>query len=205
MDSLQDSFAELLHAIMIGSEAHWYRVIDIDDVPSNVKNTFPSLSRLFSLEQHVIHDIIQALNLVGKRNVKGITRVNANHDSWDAFLSTYRLDAEVTSFEILKRRYVFICLGYWDEIHSKKTPGNIWKDSCNQKGFRVPKVTLGTPLIHFAKAVGEFIATEPSYSPRLAADSGIPPSDEYSTCIDSDSDSESSLYTAQVQEMKNNG
>jgi hypothetical protein len=57
MESFQDSFAELLHAIMTGSEAHWHHVNDIDDVPSNVKNTLPSLSRLFSLEQDVIHDI----------------------------------------------------------------------------------------------------------------------------------------------------
>jgi hypothetical protein len=196
MDSLQDSFAELLH---------WFRVIDVDDVPSNVKNAFPSLSRLFSLEQDVIHDIFQALNLVGKRNIKGVTRVNANHDSWDAFLPTNRLDAGVTSFEILKRWYVFICLGYWDEKHLKKTPGNIWKDSCNQKGFRVPKVTLGTPLMRFAKAVGEFIVTEPSCSLPLAADSSsIMSSDKYSSCFDDDSDSESSLCTAQDQEIKNN-
>jgi hypothetical protein len=160
------------------------------------------LSRLFSLEQDVIHDIFKALNLVGKRNIKEVPKVNANHDSWDAFLSTYRLDAEVTSFEILKRRYVFICLCYWDEKHLKKTPGNIWKDSCNH---RVPKVTLGTPLMRFAKAVGEFIVTEPSCSPRLAADSsGITSSDEYSSCFDDASDSESSLCTGHDQEMKNN-
>jgi hypothetical protein len=40
MDSLRDSIAELLHATMIGSKARWYCVIDIDDVPSNVKTPF---------------------------------------------------------------------------------------------------------------------------------------------------------------------
>jgi hypothetical protein len=37
MDSLQVAFAELLQAIMAGCKAHWYCIIDVDDVTSTVK------------------------------------------------------------------------------------------------------------------------------------------------------------------------
>jgi len=119
------------------------------------------------------------LNLVGKSNIKGVTRVIANHDSWDAFIKTYRLDAEVTSFKILKRWYGFICLGYWDETHSKKMPSYIWKDSCNQKGFCVPKVTLGTPMMYFTKAVGEFIASAAQDQEEVENNRDVPHKDDF--------------------------
>ncbi len=51
MDSLQVAFAELLQAIMAGCKAYWYRIIDVDDVTSTVKNTFPSLATLLSLKK----------------------------------------------------------------------------------------------------------------------------------------------------------
>ena len=73
---------------------------------------------------------------------------------------------------------------------------NIWKESCDSKGFRVPKVTIGTPLMHFAEAVGELVASKCSSS--LAAASTYSPSADSSSF--SDNDSESRLCTVQDDE-----
>ncbi len=87
MDSLTLAFAELLRAVMAGSKAHWYRIIDLDDVPSSVKDTFPSLATVMSLEKEVIHEVFVGLKIASKRNVKGTSRVILNHNGLDNFMT----------------------------------------------------------------------------------------------------------------------
>jgi hypothetical protein len=60
---------------MAGSKAHWYRILDIDDVSSSVKDTFLSLAIFMSLEKYVIHEVFVGFKIASKRNVKGTSRV----------------------------------------------------------------------------------------------------------------------------------
>ena len=118
MDSLAFAFSELLREVMSGSKAHWYRILD-DNVSSSVKATFPSLSTFLSLEKDVIHEVFVGLKIASKRIVKGTSRVIMNHSGLDNFMTYHHLDAEITSFEIMKKKHLFICLGYWDELYPK--------------------------------------------------------------------------------------
>jgi hypothetical protein len=152
-DSLTLTFLKLLQEVMSGSKAHWYCILDLDDVSSSRKDAFPSLAIFLSLEKDVIHEVFVGLKIASKRNVKGISRVILNHNGFDNFMTYHLLDVEITSFEIQKKRHLFICLGYWDESHPKKKPIYIWKEACHEHNYAVPKVNIGTPLLHFAEAV----------------------------------------------------
>jgi hypothetical protein len=119
MDSLKLAFAELLREVLSGSKAHWRHILDLDNVSSSVKATFPSLSMFLSLEKDVIHEVFVGLKIASKRIVKGPSRVIMNCNGLDNFMTYHHLDAEITSFEIMKKKHLFICLGYWDELYPK--------------------------------------------------------------------------------------
>jgi hypothetical protein len=91
--------------------------------------------------------------------VKGTSRVIMNN-----FMTYHHLGVEITSFEIMKKKHLFICLGYWDESQLKKKPIYIWKEARNENKYDVPKINIGTPLMRFAEAVGEFISNSHSFS-----------------------------------------
>jgi hypothetical protein len=61
--------------------------------------------------------------LASKRIVKGTSRVIMNRNGLDNFMTYHCLGVEITSFEIMKKKHLFICLGYWDESHPKKNGG----------------------------------------------------------------------------------
>jgi hypothetical protein len=163
MDSLALVFAELLREVMSGSKAHWYCILD-DDVSSSKKATFPSLSTFLSLEKDVVHEVFVGIKIASKRIVKGTSRVIMNRNGLDNFMTYHHLGVEITSFEIMKKKHLFICLGYWDELHPKKKAIYIWKEACRENKYDVPKLNIGTPLMHFAEVVGEFIANDHSFS-----------------------------------------
>jgi hypothetical protein len=200
MDSLKLAFAELLREVLSGSKAHWHHILDLDNVSSSIKATFPSLSMFLSLEKDVIHEVFVGLKIASKRIVKGTSRVIMNHSGLDNFMTYHHLDAEITSFEIMKKKHLFICLGYWDESHPKKKPIYLWKEACHENKYDVPKVNIGTPLMHFAEAVGEFISNSHSFSNAANTNASAAFFDSASSYV---SDSEISANMDQDEEQIN--
>ncbi len=62
-----------------------------------------------------------------------------NCNGLDNFMTCYRLDAEVTSFEIQKNWHFFIAWDIGMKGISKKKPVTIWKESFDQNAFMYQK------------------------------------------------------------------
>jgi hypothetical protein len=120
-----------------------------------------------------------------------------NHNVLDNFMTYHHLCVEITSFEIMKKKHLFICLGYWDESQLKKKPIYIWKEARNENKYDVPKINIGTPLMRFAEAVGEFISNSHSFSNAVNTNASAAVFDSSSSNI---SDSEDSLKMDQDKE-----
>lgn len=113
--------------------------------------TFPSISTLMSLEEAIVHELLIKLSLASVRAYCGTSRVSANQNGWERFLAYHKLDIEVTTFEIKKKKNLFLRLGSWESSsHPKKTPGKIWQDACATNSYPVPKLRIGTLVMRFA-------------------------------------------------------
>jgi hypothetical protein len=76
------------HFITLRSNV-WFQspLVELDDVSSSVKDTFPSLATFLSLEKDVIHEVFVGLKIASKRHVKGTSGVILNRNGLDNFMT----------------------------------------------------------------------------------------------------------------------
>jgi len=127
---------------MTPQKAHWYSITSA----SCSDQVFPPLSTLLLIDPEVMNYMLEQCGLCFMRT--GISSPQIN--SWHSFIAEYRLDIEVTTFSIAKKRHYFIRIGSWDkQRHPIKLPSTCWKQK-----IPPPKLRINFLTRQFARYVG---------------------------------------------------
>jgi hypothetical protein len=131
----QDALSNFLHA-MDQQWAHWYTILspaascNLDDCHCLA---FPSLSKLTSLDEEIIREVLCQCGLVRYRSNTGYSVMLM---AWVELIREYQLEeVEVLHFFIMRKKRIYIRLGSWRN-GIKKTPAD------ELRVFRVEKAQL---------------------------------------------------------------
>jgi hypothetical protein len=142
--ALADFFAS-----MATQKAHWYSLTNSSpsDAPHTmIDSIFPKLSTLLSVEPKIMDSMLQLCGLSQERR----GRMTPVLGTWTDFISEARVDIEITTFAIEKKRLHFIRIGLWNKAtHPAKLPLTCWRER-----LAAPKLWISVLTKTFAESVG---------------------------------------------------
>jgi len=107
----------------------WYSILSFNQSTSFDKQhhtTFPSLSKLASIDEIILRTVLVHCGLVMFRRGVGYSVLSKE---WEYFLIEQELNdvVELTHFTLQKKKQIYIKLGTWHRSNnSYKTPSDIW-------------------------------------------------------------------------------
>jgi hypothetical protein len=111
--------------------AHWYTILspaascNLDDRHCLA---FPSLSKLTSVDEEIIREVLCQCGLAQFRSNTGYSVMPM---AWAEFIREYQLEeVEVSHFFIMRKKRIYIWLGSWRDGR-KKTPAEVWSNALN--------------------------------------------------------------------------
>ncbi len=120
---------------MVQFKAHWYAIV-LPSTPSNYDDlhhaVFPALSKLTSIEERVMREVLLHCKLVQYRRGIGYSPLLAG---WQEFIRENDLDeVEVTYFSVNRKKRFYVRLGAWDKTsHPSMTPSEMWSAALADK------------------------------------------------------------------------
>jgi len=116
--------------------------------------TFPSLSKLASIDKIILRTVLVHSGLVMFRRGVGYSVLSKE---WEYFLIEQELNdaVELTHFKLQKKKWIYIKLDTWYKSNnSYKTPSDIWTAVQSNNELRVPRVSVALVSDKFAQKIG---------------------------------------------------
>jgi hypothetical protein len=138
---------------MAAMKAHWYNLMVpsfSDPSRAEINAVFPPLSALLNLDIITMEKVLEVCGLSRRKGNTSLPTMQA----WENFIAEYKLDIEVTTFNINNKRRYFVRIGSFDASrHPAKMPICYWRDH-NNKEHSPPKLRLNKLTAIFAENVG---------------------------------------------------
>jgi hypothetical protein len=109
---------------------------------------FPSLSKLTSLDEEIIREVLCQCGLVQYRSNTGYYVMPME---WTEFIREYELEeVDVLHFFIMHKKKIYIWLGSW----CSDTPAEVWSNAWNDSIY-APRLRFSSLGNEFAKNIGD--------------------------------------------------
>jgi hypothetical protein len=148
-----DALSNFLHA-MDQQGAHWYAILspaascNLDDCHCLA---FPSLSKLTSVDEEIIGEVLCQCGLAWYRSNTGYSVMPM---AWAELIRKYQLEeVEVLHFFIMCKKRIYTRLGSWQDGR-KKTPAEVWSNALNDSIY-AQRLCISSLGNDFAKNIGE--------------------------------------------------
>jgi hypothetical protein len=133
--------------------AHWYVILspaascNLDDRHCLA---FPSLSKLTSVDEEIIREVLCQCGLAWYRSNTGYSVMPM---AWAEFVREYQLEeVEVSHFFIMLKKRIYIRLRSWQDGR-KKTPAEVWSNALNDSIY-APRLRISSLGNDFTKNIG---------------------------------------------------
>jgi hypothetical protein len=165
---------------------------EIDDDYDLLRSTFPPLSYLLNLEEHLVQKLLLECRLLKqKAQAKGNGLVSPMLQLWGDFIREYGIDIEGSTCKIGGKARFMVRVGAWSKDHPSLTPQQVWRKASS---IKIPKLRVDRLMHEFAAKIG-----------AMNLDDVIDPRYEKLLCTPSPEDSNSSSDTNGGESDEQNG
>jgi len=114
-----------------------------------MRQIFPALSNLLSLEDRFLNDLLIELGLSSSWG-------SPLHDKWDNFKGEFKIDIELAEVTLNYKHWLYLRVGSWRKgSHPHISVAAIWKSAIQRGGYPIPKLRISALIMRFASAIGD--------------------------------------------------